>query len=94
MSANAPEAPKPYAPWAQANAPVEHAPDPVEQVSRLETWPPVAQAAPVRHAQDHPVRTGAWVCLVIGLFIPLVALITGLWALGKAREGDRQCLAI
>lgn len=89
-----------YAPWKYDDSPTPEERAQAEQtqfVSTLQTWPPQGGAATAQ--QQRPVSQSApritpWVFLLFGLILWPSALITGIWALNRVREGERDCVPI
>jgi hypothetical protein len=86
MSVNGSESPMEYAAPAQQYTAAQS-----QYVAPLESWPPPAQQAPPANnylTSRQPLGV-TWGFIAVGQIIPIVGLITAIWAMTQARDDRR-----
>ena len=71
----------------------QYSADQSQYVPPLESWPPKYQPTVVYVERPRSV-VGPWLFILLGLVIPISALITAIWAIPKARAGDSRYTVI
>lgn len=71
----------------------QYSPDQSQYVPPLESWPPKYQPSVIYVERCRSIVL-PWIFVVLGLIIPISALITAIWAVPKARDGDSRYTVI